>query len=90
MSQPETTPQPEPGTPTPTVAKPNRLARTVANIWFALSLLAGVGTMVGSRFETYGGDAYTGLQNAIARGNIALGWVIIGTGMLTFVVSRRL
>ena len=92
MTQPEPTqqqPQPAPAGPVAAPKRPNRSTRTIAKVWLVLSLLAGSGTMIGTRFETYGGDAYTGLQNAIARGNIALGWVIIGTGVLAFIVAHR-
>jgi hypothetical protein len=54
-------------------------------------LLVGAAMIFGTRYEVYGGDAYTGLQNAIARGVQALGFLVIGTGVLALVIalSRR-
>jgi hypothetical protein len=81
-------PAPQETPTTPSERKP-LLAKIVASIWLAASILIGIGLINGAQLVTYGGDAYTGIQNAAARTTIAVGWVVIGTGVIAFVTAFR-
>ena len=93
MSGQPATGEPEPAvaqTPPPVlVGKPSAAPLVFAWIWFAISMIAGAQFILGTQFDRYGGDAYTGIQNAVARGTNALGFLIIGTGFLAVVIALR-
>lgn len=69
--------------------RPGRvILRVIASLWMVVALSAGMNFINSTRMETYG-NAYTGIQNAVARGTTALGFLIIGTGVIAVVVSFR-
>jgi|GEM_PF-4269281 hypothetical protein len=85
MSEPEPT-----GTRTVPTYHPGRvILRIIASLWMVVALSAGMNFINATRMETYGGDAYTGIQNAVARGTTALGFLIIGTGVIAVVAAFR-
>lgn len=83
--------EPTPAAPTPAApakpAKKKAPAQTIATVWFIMSILIGATFIIGTPYAAYGGDAYTGIQNAVARGTNALGWLIIGTGVIALVTA---
>lgn len=90
--------EPNPGEAAVDAAPPSTPAKTessaptvVASLWLALTIIVGAVLIFGTEYEVYGGDAYTGLQNVMARAVNSLGFVLIGTGVLALVIalSRR-
>lgn len=67
----------------------NTLGKVLASTWLVVSVMAGLSCINGVRYETYGGDAYTGMQNAVARGTQGIGFLIIGVGVLAVVTAFR-
>jgi hypothetical protein len=63
-------------------------AVVIASVWMIASILIGM-TFIRTDFEVYGGDAYTGIQNAVVVATRALGWIIIGTGVLGLVIAME-
>ena len=59
----------------------------VATIWLAAALGAGLYFIFGVNAETYGGDAYTGIEAAIVTAVKGIGWLLIGSGVLGLVVA---
>lgn len=87
MSDPGTTPPA--AIPQVVPAPPSYLARAVSLIWLVISVVVGFRLIVTTRLATYGGDAYTGIQNAAAQTTVSVGWVVIGTGVIAFVIAWR-
>jgi hypothetical protein len=88
MTEP-TLPTPPESTSLPTPWAGFPWARIAAVVWLLVCLVVGLDFITATSFASYGGDAYTGIQNAVARSTNALGYVIIGTGVIGFVVSFR-
>jgi hypothetical protein len=63
----------------------------LAVVWLVISVIVGLVFILGTESAEYGGDAYTGIQNAGAQTVRALGVLIIGTGVLGLItaLSRR-
>lgn len=59
----------------------------VALAWAVVALIVGGTYVLGTQDIAYGGDAYTGIQNAGAQSVRALGWLIIATGPLAVVIA---
>ena len=59
----------------------------VAIIWALASVIVGLVFIFGVHPETYGGDAYTGIEAAIVTAVHAVGWLIIGSGVLGLLVA---
>jgi hypothetical protein len=87
MTEPQP-PAPNPAPEARTDVLPT-FVRIVAILWFVISIVAGLNFINGTEYSIYGGDAYTGIQNAVARGTNALGFVIIGTGVIAVVAAFR-
>ena len=54
----------------------------VAVIWAVVAVSVGVYFILGVKAGSYGGDAYTGIEGAIVTAVKAIGWVIIGSGVI--------
>ncbi len=60
----------------------------LAMIWAVLAVIIGAVIIAGAQTEAYGGDAYTGMQNATVHVARAVGWLIISTGALGLIIAR--
>jgi len=83
--------EPEPTAPrsVPTYHPGRVILRIIASLWMVVALSAGMNFINATKYVSYGGDAYTGIQNAVARGTNALGFIIIGTGVIAVVAAFR-
>lgn len=70
----------------PTTTVTSVAAVVIASVWLVISILAGM-TFIGTQEDVYGGDAFTGIQNTMVTATRALGWVIIGIGVLGLVTA---
>jgi hypothetical protein len=59
----------------------------IAIIWAVAAVIVGLVFIFGVNAETYGGDAYTGIEAAIVTAVHAIGWVIISSGVLGLVIA---
>jgi hypothetical protein len=59
----------------------------VAILWAIAAVIIGLVFVFGVNAETYGGDAYTGIEAAIVQAVHAVGWVIISMGVLGLVIA---
>jgi len=72
----------------PTAPSPSTpWALVVAIIWAIAAVIIGLIFIFGVNSETYGGDAYTGIEGAIVQAVHAVGWVIISTGALGVIIA---
>ncbi len=62
-----------------------------AIFWAVVAAIVGGSYIFGTQDISYGGDAYTGIQNAGAQTVRAVGWLIVATGPLGIItaLSRR-
>ena len=78
-----TDPMPEPA------ASQLPVSMIVATIWGTLAAILAIVLLVAAKDEAYGGDAYTGIQNAVmlvVRGIAAL---LFGSAALGFIIATR-
>lgn len=54
----------------------------VAATWCLISIVAGLAFITGTTDTIYGGDAYTAIVKGVNRTTRAVGFVIIGTGVI--------
>ncbi len=75
----------------PDQASSSDSALVVAVLWAIAALIIGIYFISSTHNMEYGGDAYTGIQQAAAQTARAVGFLIIGTGALGLVIatSRR-
>lgn len=76
--------------PVPPPANPSgnsNAAVVVAILWLIAAVFIGANFISSTTLERYGGDAYTGIQQAAAQTARAVGWLIIGTGVLGLVTA---
>lgn len=59
----------------------------IAILWAIAAVIIGLVFIFSVNAETYGGDAYTGIEAAIVQAVHAVGWIIIGTGVLGLVIA---
>lgn len=59
----------------------------IAILWAIAAVIIGLVFIFSVNAETYGGDAYTGIEAAIVQAVHAVGWVIISTGILGLVIA---
>lgn len=80
-----------PGTAAVSTSSRSGAAVTIAVLWAIAALIIGFGFITSVEDGTYGGDAYTDIQNTGAQTVRAIGWLIISTGPLSLVMalSRR-
>jgi hypothetical protein len=62
---------------------------TVAILWAATALIFGIVILVNAKDETYGADAYTGIQNAINWAVRGIAFLLFGSGALGLVIATR-
>lgn len=79
----------EPNQPVP--GQRRNTALVIAVLWAIAALIIGLRFITSTPDMEYGGDAYTGIQQAAAQTARAIGFLIIGTGALGLIVatSRR-
>ena len=84
-----TPPAPEPD-PTPgwsTSLSPASL--TVAGIWAIAAVIFAIALLAGAQDTSYGGDAYTGIQNAVMLAVRGIAFLLFGSAALGFVIATR-
>jgi len=59
----------------------------MAIVWAVAAAIIGLVFIFGVSAETYGGDAYTGIEGAIVSAVHAIGWVIVSSGVLGLVLA---
>lgn len=72
--------------PKPTAAG---VALTIAILWAITALIVGIVFIGSTQDIEYGGDAYSGIQQAAAQTARAVGWLIIGSGVLGILIALR-
>ena len=85
-------PAPEPSTaPTANPKSSGQGGLVLASVWALAAVIIGGMVISGAESEAYGGDAYTGMQNATVQVAKAVGWLILSTGPLGLInaLSRR-
>ena len=75
----------------PDHTRPTNTALVIAVLWAIAATIIGIYFISSTHNLEYGGDAYTGMQQAAAQTARAVGFLIIGTGALGLVIanSRR-
>ena len=84
-----TSPAPEPD-PTPdwsTSVSPASM--TVAVIWALAAVIFALILLSGAQDGSYGGDAYTGIQNAVMLAVRGIAFLLFGSAALGFVIATR-
>lgn len=61
----------------------------IAIVWAVVAFIAGLVFIFTTQDISYGGDAYSGIQQTGAQTVRALGFLIIGSGALGLVIARR-
>jgi hypothetical protein len=80
-------PEVKPAAPEPSAY--NTGAITLASLWAATSLIVAITLMATTNTEEYGGDAYTGIQNAIVIAIRGISWLLIGSGVIGMILAVR-
>jgi hypothetical protein len=76
----------------PTPTQPNYLsspALTVAIVWACLAVIFAIVLLTNATDESYEGDAYTGIQNAVAWAVRGIAFLLFGSGALGIVIALR-
>ena len=61
----------------------------IAGIWAVLALIFAVILLSSAKDEAYGGDAYTGMQNAVMLAVRGVAFLLIGSGALGLIISLK-
>jgi len=64
-------------------------AIVVAILWALLAIIVAIVLLTTTKAESYGGDAYTGIQNAVVVAVHGIAWLLIGSGALGLIVALR-
>ncbi|MET4702778.1 hypothetical protein [Frigoribacterium sp. UYMn621] len=64
-------------------------AITIAILWAVAALILGIVLLVNAKDEAYGGDAYTGIQNAVTWATRGIAFLLFGSGALGLVMAFR-
>ena len=70
-----------------TETKPTNVAMLVAIIWAVLATVFALVLLNNTPYETYGGDAYTGIQNATMLAVRGIALLLLGSGALGIIVA---
>lgn len=85
-TNPPTT-QSEPAPPRSTDYPP--AAMSVAVVWAVAALILGIVLLVNAQDQSYGGDAYTGIQNSVTWSTRGIAFLLFGSGALGLVMASR-
>lgn len=61
----------------------------VAIIWAVAAVIAAIALFVSAKDVSYGGDAYTGMQNAINLAVRGIALLLLGSGALGLIIATR-
>jgi small-conductance mechanosensitive channel len=61
----------------------------VAGIWAAVAVILAIVLLAAAKDESYGGDAYTGIQNAVMLAVRGIAFLLLGSAALGFVIATR-
>lgn len=64
-------------------------ALTVASLWAALAVIFALVLLVNAQDESYGGDAFTGIQNSVNWAVRGIAFMLFGSGALGIVIAVR-
>lgn len=64
-------------------------AIVVAGLWAALAVIFAIVLLVNAKDGSYGGDAYTGIQNAVTQAVRGIAFLLLGSGALGLVIALR-
>ncbi len=82
-------PAPEPA-PTPDwSARLSPASMMIAVIWALVAVILAIVLLAGAQDGTYGGDAYTGIQNAVMLAVRGIAFLLFGSAALGLVVATR-
>jgi len=62
---------------------------TVAIIWALVAVILAAVLLTGAEDQAYGGEAYTGIQNAVMLGVRGIAFLLFGSAALGLVISLR-
>jgi hypothetical protein len=83
-----TDPTPAPATPKQ-VTSPSSASLTVAVIWALAAVIFAMVLLSGAEDAAYGGDAYTGIQNAVMLAVRGIAFLLFGSAALGIVIATR-
>lgn len=72
----------------PIQTRPTYTALVFAILWAIAAVIIGFHFITSTPDAEYGGDAYTGIQQAAAQTARAVGFLVIGTGVLGLVIAN--
>lgn len=67
----------------------SQAALVVAIIWAIAAVIFAVLLLVGAKDQAYGGDAYTGMQNAVVLAVRGIAFLLFGSAALGLVIALR-
>jgi len=70
----------EPSSPAPVI---------IAWLWAAVAVIVAIVLIAGAQDESYGGDAYTGMQNAVMLAVRGIAFLLIGSAALGLIVAHK-
>jgi hypothetical protein len=79
------TPGAEPGT----TIEPMPASLIVAMIWGVIAVILAIVLLAAATDGTYGGEAYTGIQNAVMLAVRGIAFLLFGSAALGFVIATR-
>lgn len=82
-----TAPDPEPTRDWSTGMSP--LSLGVATVWAIVAVIFAIILLVSAQDASYGGDAYTGIQNAVMLAVRGIAFLLFGSAALGFVIASR-
>ena len=85
--EPVTSAEPDPTPDWSTSVSPASM--TVAVIWAIAAVIFALILLSGANDEAYGGDAYTGIQNAVMLAVRGIAFLLFGSAALGFVIATR-
>ena len=73
----------------PQTAPSSQSALVIAIIWAILAAIFAIVLFASATDESYGGDAYTGMQNAVVLAVRGIAFLLIGSGALGLIIALR-
>jgi hypothetical protein len=68
---------------------PDPASLTLAGIWGVIAVIFAIVLLSGAKDAAYGGDAYTGIQNAVTLAVRGIAFLLFGSAALGFVIATR-
>jgi len=84
ISQPTVQPARTAAAPAPSPAP-----AIIAWLWAAVAVIMAIVLIAGAQDESYGGDAYTGMQNAVMLAVRGIAFLLIGSAALGLIVAYK-